>query len=276
MVMLSEVLRSRVVFQWFKYAVYLALLNNVYLFLVEEIESASALNTSVTSFASVFQIFSTTIDTAAWLVLLIFFELETYVLSDQTLRGLAGRLIRLTRVVCLATICFAFWGYFAECYGLLASKPLDPLLCGSVDGSWSLLKDLDQYEPLAINVCSEGDWVVLTSYERVLTAPELLQSAIWLAATDFINAAAWILVVLVLEVEVRSVLALRNQSPSAGGSIYLLKILLYVVLFAAAVYWGFEGEFLDFWDAILWLFAFFVIERNVASWREETDSVADR
>lgn len=274
--MLSEVLRSRVVFQWIKYAVYLALLNNVYLFLVEEIESASALNTSVTSFASVFQIFSTTIDTAAWLVLLIFFELETYVLSDQTLRGLAGRLIRLTRVVCLATICFACWGYFAECYGLLASKPLDPLLCGSVDGSWSLLKDLDQYEPLAINVCSEGDWVVLTSYERVLAAPELLQSAIWLAATDFINAAAWILVVLVLEVEVRSVLALRNQSPSAGGSIYLLKILLYVVLFAAAVYWGFEGEFLDFWDAILWLFAFFVIERNVASWREETDSVADR
>lgn len=276
MVMLSEVLRSRVVFQWIKYAVYLALLNNVYLFLVEEIESASALNTSVTSFASVFQIFSTTIDTAAWLVLLIFFELETYVLSDQTLRGLAGRLIRLTRVVCLSTICFACWGYFAECYGLLASKPLDPLLCGSVDGSWSLLKDLDQYEPLAINVCSEGDWVVLTSYERVLAAPELLQSAIWLAATDFINAAAWILVVLVLEVEVRSVLALRNQSPSAGGSIYLLKILLYVVLFAAAVYWGFEGEFLDFWDAILWLFAFFVIERNVASWREETDSVADR
>jgi hypothetical protein len=104
----------------------------------------------------------------------------------------------------------------------------------------------------------------------------LLQSAIWLAATDFINAAAWILVVLVLEVEVRSVLALRNQSPSAGGSIYLFKILLYVVLFAAAVYWGFEGDFLDFWDAILWLFAFFVIERNVASWREETDSVADR
>ena len=276
MVMLSEVLRSRVVFQWIKYAVYLALLNNVYLFLVEEIESASALNTSVTSFASVFQIFSTTIDTAAWLVLLIFFELETYVLSDQTLRGLAGRLIRLTRVVCLATICFACWVYFAEFYGLLASEPLDPLLCVSVDDSWSLLKDLDQYEPLAINVCSEGDWVVLTSYERVLAAPELLQSAIWLAATDFINAAAWILVVLVLEVEVRSVLALRNQSPSAGGSIYLLKILLYVVLFAAAVYWGFEGEFLDFWDAILWLFAFFVIERNVASWREETDSVADR
>lgn len=272
--MFPAALQNRALFQWVKYAVYLALLNNVYLFLVEEIESAAALNTSVTSLASVFQIFSTTIDTAAWLVLLIFFELETYVLSDQTLRGTTGRAIRLTRGICLATICIACWGYFAEFYGLLGSEPLDPLQCGVLNESWSLLKDLDQFEPLTINVCSEGNWVVLSNYDRVLAAPELLQSAIWLAATDFINAAAWILVVLVLEVEVRSVLSSRRLGTSGGGVIYPIKLLLYFILFAAAVYWGFEGEFLDFWDAILWLFAFFVIERNVASWREETDSAA--
>jgi hypothetical protein len=51
--------------------------------------------------------------------------------------------------------------------------------------------------------------------------------------------------------------------------------MLYFMLFAAAGYWGFEGDFLDFWDAILWLFAFFVIERNVISWREEAGSVPD-
>ena len=49
------------------------------------------------------------------------------------------------------------------------------------------------------------------------------------------------------------------------------KGLLYFILFAAAVYWGFEDDFLDFWDAVLWLFAFFVIERNVVSWRQEAD-----
>ena len=105
--MLSAVLHNRALFQWVKYAVYLALLNNVYLFLVEEIDSAAALNTSVTSLASVFQIFSTTIDTAAWLGLLLFFELETYVLSDKTLLGATGRAIRVARGVCLATICIA-------------------------------------------------------------------------------------------------------------------------------------------------------------------------
>ena len=273
--MLSAVLQNRALFQWVKYAVYLALLSNVYLFLVEEIDSAAALNTSVTSLASVFQIFSSTIDTAAWLVLLVFFELETYLLSDQTLRGASGRIIRVTRAVCLATICIACWGYFAEFYGLLASEPLNPMQCDILDDSWSLLKGLDKFEPLTVNACGQGSWVILSNYDRVLATPELLQSAIWLAATDFINAAAWILVVLVLEVEVRAVLASRSGGTSDGGAILSLKLLLYFILFAAAVYWGFKGDFLDFWDAILWLFAFFVIERNVVSWREETDLVAD-
>ena len=264
--------QNNVPFQWVKYAVYLALLNNVYLFLVEELDSAAALNTSITSVASVFQIFSTTIDTAAWLVLLLFFELETSVLSDQVLRGITGRFIRLIRFVCLITICIACWGYFAELYGLLASEALDPARCGELDSSWSLLNKLDEYESLSVDVCAQGEWVLLSNYDRVVAAPELLQGAIWLAATDFINAAAWILVVAVLEVEVRAVLAAKRAVPLIGTAIYPIKSSLYFVLFAAAVYWGFEGDFLDFWDAVLWLFAFFVIEQNVTSWRQETVS----
>ena len=274
-IILSAIFQNRTLFQCVKYAVYLALLNNVYLFLVEEIDSATALNTSVSSLVNVFQIFSATIDTAAWLGLLLFFELETYVLSDQTLRSATGRAIRVMRGICLATICIACWGYFAEFYGLLASEPLDPMQCGMVDNNWSLLKDLDKFEPLMVDACGEGNWVVLSNYDRVLATSELLQSAIWLAATDFINATAWILVVLVLEVEVRAVLASEGEGTSAGGAIFLFKLLLYFILFVAAIYWGFEGDFLDFWDAILWLFAFFVIERNVVSWREKTDTIAD-
>ena len=78
--------------------------------------------------------------------------------------------------------------------------------------------------------------------------------------------------VAVLEVEVRAVLAAKRAVPLIGTAIYPIKSLLYFVLFAAAVYWWFEGDFLDFWDAVLWLFAFFVIEQNVTSWRQETVS----
>ena len=42
-----------------------------------------------------------------------------------------------------------------------------------------------------------------------------------------------------------------------------VKIILYSILFGAATYWGFLGDFLDFWDAFMWLLAFFFIEMNV-------------
>jgi hypothetical protein len=49
-----------------------------------------------------------------------------------------------------------------------------------------------------------------------------------------------------------------------------LKLALYGVLFVAAAYWGVAGDFLDFWDAALWLFAFIFIELNVFEWQYET------
>lgn len=258
-----------IAYQLLKYGIYLALLANVFLFLIEEVDSAGALNTSVTSFASFFQIFSTTIDTAAWLALLIFFELETYVLSDNKLRGGTGRLIHLVRLVCLATISIACWGYFAEFTGLLGTYAVTPSNCTAVDASWSVLVNLDRFEPLLSNPCNSGEWLALSNYERVIASPESYQRAVLLAAVDFINATAWILVVIVLEIEVRAVLATTGRRRLGSTFVNPAKALLYFILFAAAVYWGFEDDFLDFWDAILWLFAFFVIERNVVSWRQE-------
>jgi len=253
-----------------KYGVYVALLANVFLFLVEEIDSAGAMNASVIGVASFFQIFSTTIDTAAWLALLIFFELETYVLSDNTLRGGTGRVIHVVRALCLATISIACWGYFAEFAGLLGVSSVNASTCGAIDSSWSVLVNLDRFESLTIDPCLTGDWVALTNYERVIASPESYQRAVILAAVDFINSAAWILIVVVLELEVRAVLASSGRTFLGQAIIKPTKAFLYLVLFMAAVYWGFEDDFLDFWDAVLWLFAFFVIERNVASWRQET------
>ena len=56
----------------------------------------------------------------------------------------------------------------------------------------------------------------------------------------------------------------RFQRPLNG-----IKVVLYLTLAVAAVYWGFEGEFLDFWDAALWLFAFVFIELNVFEWQRD-------
>ena len=89
------------------------------------------------------------------------------------------------------------------------------------------------------------------------------------AWVDVINSGTWILVVIVLENEVR--LQLRgNLSAQIIYSTRYLKYTLYAILFGAAAYWGVEGSFVDFWDASLWLFAFIFIELNVFEWQQET------
>jgi uncharacterized protein HemY len=77
-----------------------------------------------------------------------------------------------------------------------------------------VLINLDRFESLTIDPCLTGDWVALTNYERVIASPESYQRAVVLAAVDFINSAAWILVVVVLELEVRSVLASSDRTLS--------------------------------------------------------------
>ena len=52
-----------------------------------------------------------------------------------------------------------------------------------------------------------------------------------------------------------------------------VKVSVYSVLFLAAVYWGVTGNFLEFWDAFLWIVAFVFIEMNIFEWQAE---VAER
>lgn len=84
--------------------------------------------------------------------------------------------------------------------------------------------------------------------------------------TDMYNAITWLLIVFLLEYDVYfpGVYAkwewhLRNT----------LKIILYAALFAIAVWWWIDGEFFDFYDAVLWIVCFFFIELNVFIFEEE-------
>jgi len=42
-----------------------------------------------------------------------------------------------------------------------------------------------------------------------------------------------------------------------------IKALLYGALFAVALVWGITGDWLDFYDAALWLLCFFMVELNI-------------
>jgi hypothetical protein len=132
-----------------------------------------------------------------------------------------------------------------------------------------VLVDLDKYAPLSMQNCAAfaAGACVLTAFHRRCAGRAARRALAGLGRRD--QRGAWILVVVVLEVEVRLQLRGRLTDTLFGGMRYL-KYALYSLLFLAAIYWGVKGDFLDVWDASLWLFAFIFIELNVFDWQRET------
>ena len=268
---MTEVCLCYRVFQVVKYATFFLLSLNIGFFFAEELATAR-LTTQATGEAFLsFQLFSATLDTIAWVVLLILFELETAVIPDHRLVGALRYSIHGIRMICTAGIITAFMGYFGEWQTLSGSTPLAAPACSLVDDGWSIMLKLDDFMPLTADNCAQfgADTSAVSGLEQVLAAPAGLQAAQRLAFVDVINAGVWILVVVLLEIEVRVLSQWGGAPRLMAFAANSLKGLFYATLFAAAVYWGFKGKFLDVWDASLWLFAFVFIELNVFEWQQE-------
>ena len=259
------------VFRWVKYLTYSLLSLNIWLFFSEELNSARFAIETGEEMALGVQLFSATLDTLAWVMLLLLFELETAVIPDERLRGTVWFGMRGVRMVCTAAIVIAFIGYFGEWLTLLPTDLLSGDVCSRVTESWSVMTKLDDFMPLTAENCGQfgADTRIVTGLDHVIASPAGLLEGQRLALVDVINSATWILVVILLEIEVRVLTQWRGSPMPLSRVATLAKALLYTTLVAAAIYWGFKGDFLDFWDAALWLFAFVFIELNVFEWQQE-------
>ena len=259
------------VFRWVKYLTYALLSLNIWLFFSEELNSARFAIETGEEVALGVQLFSATLDTLAWVILLLLFELETAVIPDERLRGMIRFGIHGVRMLCTAAIVMAFLGYFGEWLTLLPSELLSGDACSRVTESWSVMIKLDDFMPLTAENCGQfgADTRIVTGLDQVMASPAGLLEGQRLALVDVINSAAWILVVILLEIEVRVLTRWGGASMPLSHVATFAKAVLYATLVAAAIYWGFKGDFLDFWDAALWLFAFVFIELNVFEWQQE-------
>lgn len=265
------------IYQLFKYAVYVFLAMNVYWFFADERLAATLQFPDGVGVADLIEAFAATIDTAAWVVLLLMFELETYVLEDRHFTRPVTLALHGLRVLCYAFILYAFYGYIENLLFLDAVAPMYGTtdLC-SLAGEWSYAVGLDDYAAITAANCNDlspaSSFLRFEQVQAVVDANGLMEMR-RLAWVDVINAAVWILVVLVLEIDVR----LQERNRFEGFALYastLAKFLLYAALLLAAIYWGFKGDFVDFWDAFLWLVAFVFIEMNVFEWRLEEQEAA--
>jgi len=261
-------------FQLFKYAVYALLTLNIYLFFAEEWAASAHRFSDGVALADMIEAFAATIDTAAWVVLLLMFELETYVLDDEHFTPRVTWTLHGLRAICYLFIVYSFYGYLIKLLYLAGSAPLPGVsdICTLVNGDWSYAVDMDEYMILTAANC--GEFSSATAYLQFPGISAVVDQAgfteiIRLAWVDVINSAVWLLVVIVLEIDVR----LQEHNQLEGTFLRISnasKFVLYGLLLVAAIYWGVKGDFVDFWDAFLWLVAFVFIELNVFDWRQES------
>ena len=260
-------------FQTFKYIVYVLLAMNIYWFYSEESAAAVVQFANGVALSDLIEAYSATIDTAAWVVLLLMFELETYVLDERHFTRRVAWSLHGLRAICYAAIIYAFFGYVANLTTLNEIMPLSDVtdVCALLPDSWSWAVTLDDYVAVTTANCDSlsvgGTFYQFNETRAVVDAIGLTEIR-RLAWVDVINAAVWLLVVLVLEIDVR----LQERDRLEGLALIasnIAKFVLYAILLLAAIYWGVKGDFVDFWDAFLWLVAFVFIELNIFEWRQE-------
>ncbi|MGI9222686.1 MAG: hypothetical protein ACR2QS_16795, partial [Woeseiaceae bacterium] len=214
-----------------------------------------------------------TIDTAAWVVLLLMFELETYVLEDRHFNKAVTWSLQGCRAICYFFIVSAFIDYANSLVFVQAVSPLAGIsdLCSLAGQQWSYAVDLDEYVSITAANCatlsSATKFVLFDGLQATVDLPGHT-AIVGLAWVDVINAGTWLLIVLVLEIDVRLQEKGRLEGKALRAST-IMKYLLYSILIVALAYWGMNGDFVDSWDASLWLLAFFFIELNVVEWRLE-------
>ncbi len=266
-------LDSETIFRIFKYTIYCLLAWNVFLFFQEDVAASAQTFGNNVTWRNVVEAYSATIDTAAWVILLLLFELETAVIPDEKLRGGLKWTLMAVRSISYFFISYAFYGYWQK-YGVVTDFlpfAIDNV-CSLVGTDFSYVDTLDEYLPIGMEACKamQGQDLVQVSGTRIIATAGALDGADKLALTDIINAGDWLIIVVLLEVEV--FLQLKDMLSERLMSIAkYVKGFFYLILFGCAAYWGMEGHFLDFWDAFLWLVAFIFIELNIFQWHEEVE-----
>jgi len=267
-------------FQLIKQVVYLLLLINFAIYIKNDIEIAAHTMSNGGSFLDWTAAFATTIDESAWIILLILFELETYVLSDEPLSRTKSFLMHTARIVCyfsLAHTCYAYSIYVYE-LSLVTAIPDVSNLCQLVGSDLSyasnlLYTELNSTNCLTLSTASE--FFFIDAPENLIISDGVgLVIEKQLAWVDLIEVFTWLLILATIE----SVVWLQDRGIASGKmikSLNITKFFLYSVLWGAIFYWIYRDHWMFAWDEFVWIAGFMAIEMNVAEWREEINETIE-
>ena len=254
-------------FQIFKYAVFGLLALNAGQFFLEDYAATRHLFGGGLQWSQIIEGYVATIDTVAWLILLLMFELETSLLSDERRHNSWVKWsVNTLKAIAYGFIVYSLYGYIAK-YTAMYSFELSTIenLCAHIGQQLVFMISPDDFAAINIQNCAEltrGETLFRLPETNVVADSSHLALAQNLAFVDVTNASDWVLIVLILQADVW--MQLRHQLTHTMVKVMrFIKALLYSLLFGCGIYWGINGTFLDFWDASLWILAFSFIELNI-------------
>ena len=150
----NPVFRERL-FVTVKYLTYGWLSLNGYLFWAGEAAAQDVTITGSLSLSEIIEVYSASIDTTFWILLVILLELETYVIDDEILKRTSVKWSMIgLRAICYVMIVYALYGYIVK---TAFQSDIVPFAianaCNLVDQSFSIIVALEEYIPLTAANC---------------------------------------------------------------------------------------------------------------------------
>ena len=255
-----------------KWSVYIFLLINWGFYIVEDWTTAAHTLTADSTFLDWTSAFATSIDESAWFILLFMFELETYILEDETWTGWVAHTVRGVRLLCIAMIAHTVYAFVIAFINIQPTVPVENVadLCDMTSADVSYVYNLE-YTDVTQENCSELSdateffWV---AGNPVVSDAEGLELERSLAVADLVEVNLWVLVLLAIEIVVR----LQGKGVSGGAVIRTATWAQYVIyagILSIGVYWASLGHWLYLWDEFVWIMGFAAIDLNLSEWRDE-------
>ena len=218
--------------------------------------------------------FAVTIDESAWILLLLLFEIETYLLSDNTLSRWQSTLMLAIRIVCYISLGHTLYAYSVYVIELQNAVliPETHSLCELVDKQISYTYNL-VYTAVSAENCSAlssaNQYYYIDPITNFIVQDKAgLNIELQLAWVDLIEAIVWLVILATIEVS----LWLQDRNIGSGAIFKLLgtiKFFLYSMLWVAITLWIYHGHWMFAWDEFIWIAGFIAIELNMMEWRKD-------
>ena len=189
-----------------KWTVYALLLVNFWFYILEDWGRAIYTIGPNAGFLDWTSEFATSIDELAWFILLFMFELETYVLSDEVLKGSITRALHGIRLFCYVMIAHTIYAFTVTIVDLQPTVPVQGVsdLCMMTDADVSYVYNL-QYTDVDAESCtglSDASTYFWLTEGDIVSDARGLELERDLALADLIEAVAWLLILLFIEMTV--------------------------------------------------------------------------